>query len=59
MDKGDVEGNAEAGKKVEEEEAEEEWNEDAMGNLTVGAILTLKRTVQALEAVAAEKGQAA
>lgn len=34
------------------EEKEEEWSEDAMGSLSVGAILTLKSTLGALEALA-------
>lgn len=35
-----------------EPEMEEEWTEDAMGSLSMGAILTLKRTVETLKSIA-------
>lgn len=47
MDKGD------SGEDVDDEMAEM-WNADAMGSLTMGAILTLKRTISKLEALQAK-----
>lgn len=42
--KGEVEADVE-----KDQEDEQMWNADAMGSLTIGAILTLKRTLKALE----------
>ncbi|WVQ93025.1 hypothetical protein IAU59_000088 [Kwoniella sp. CBS 9459] len=37
-------------------EGEEMWNADAVGSLTMGAIITLKRTITALEKIATKEG---
>ncbi|OCF32415.1 hypothetical protein I316_05840 [Kwoniella heveanensis BCC8398] len=37
-------------------EGEEMWNADAVGSLTMGAIITLKRTITALEKIAEREG---
>ncbi|WVF65350.1 hypothetical protein IAT40_000076 [Kwoniella sp. CBS 6097] len=37
-------------------EGEEMWNADAVGSLTMGAIITLKRTITALEKIAEKEG---
>ncbi|GFZ47242.1 hypothetical protein JCM24511_04985 [Saitozyma sp. JCM 24511] len=59
MDKGEADAAdlSVGGDKIEEENAEM-WNADAMGSLTMGAILTLKRTITALEKKLAESKQA-
>ncbi|KAL7421053.1 hypothetical protein Q5752_003937 [Cryptotrichosporon argae] len=48
-------GAAAAGAEDDEENAEM-WNADAMGSLTMGAILTLKRTIVALEKILETRG---
>ncbi|WOO78553.1 putative ubiquitin-conjugating enzyme E2 23 [Vanrija pseudolonga] len=54
IDKGEAE--AANGNVAEDEENEEMWNADAMGSLTMGAILTLKRTIAALQRIAEREG---
>lgn len=39
-----------------EDEGEEMWNADAVGSLSMGAILTLRRTIEALEKIWEERG---
>ena len=48
--------NGENGAGAMEEENAEMWNADAMGSLTMGAILSLKRTMAALEKITTEQG---
>jgi ubiquitin-conjugating enzyme E2 O len=57
MEKGDAAASPSSDAEVKgmEEEAEEEWNEDALGSLSTGAILMLRRTVAALETVAVDR----
>nr|XP_031861429.1 uncharacterized protein CI109_003033 [Kwoniella shandongensis]KAA5528501.1 hypothetical protein CI109_003033 [Kwoniella shandongensis] len=51
IDKGEAVSNG-AGEDTIEEENAEMWNADAMGSLTMGAIISLKRTLNALEGLA-------